>query len=112
VELNKHTDRAAAIPSSKNVKQMAAPEVSLAVGDWVKIPGTGNEAEIIGVSKNNLVLAMGELRMVKKRSEVEPIAKKNVTKASRKTYQGSISESAANFSPEVDVRGMRTEAAL
>src|SRR5690606_32411593 len=79
---------------------------------WVKIPGTGNEAEIIGVSKNNLVLAMGELRMVKKRSEVEPIAKKNVTKASRKTYQGSISESAANFSPEVDVRGMRTEAAL
>src|SRR5690606_21193123 len=49
VELNKHTDRAAAIPSSKNVKQMAAPEVSLAVGDWVKIPGTGNEDEIIGV---------------------------------------------------------------
>lgn len=112
VELDKHTDRPAALPSSKDAKQIAAQEVSIRVGDWVKIPGTGNEAEVIGVSKNNLVLAMGELRMVKKRSEVEPIAKKSGSRASRKTYHASISENAANFSPEVDVRGMRTEAAL
>jgi len=112
VELDKYTDRPAALPSSKDAKQIAAQEVSIRVGDWVKIPGTGNEAEVIGVSKNNLVLAMGELRMVKKRSEVEPIAKKSGSRASRKTYHASISENAANFSPEVDVRGMRTEAAL
>jgi len=75
-ELNKHTDRSA-IPVPKS-KQITSQTVSIEVGDWVKIPGTGNEAEVIGVSKNNLVLAMGELRMVKKRNEVEPIAKKKI----------------------------------
>ncbi len=111
VELNKHINRPAASPSTA-AKQIAPHEVSIQVGDWVKIPGTGNEAEVISVSKNNLVLAMGELRMVKKRNEVEPVAKKSVSKASRKIYHTSVSDNAANFSPEVDVRGMRTEAAL
>jgi len=109
-ELNKHTDRPA-IPVPKS-KQITSQTVSIEVGDWVKIPGTGNEAEVIGVSKNNLVLAVGELRMVKKRNEVEPIAKKNTAKASRTTYHANMSADVANFRPEVDVRGMRTEAAL
>jgi len=110
VELNKHTDQPAASVSKS--KQNVPQGVSIEVGDWVKIPDTGSEAEVIGLSKNNLVLAMGELRMVKKRSEVEPVAKRNVAKASRKTYHASVSEDVANFKPEVDVRGMRTEAAL
>jgi len=109
-ELNKHTDRPE-IPVPKS-KKITSQTVSIEMGDWVKIPGTGNEAEVIGVSKNNLVLAMGELRMVKKRSEVEPIAKKNTAKASRTTYHANMSADVANFRPEVDVRGMRTEAAL
>lgn len=109
-ELSKHTDRPTT--TTPKAKQIASHPVSIEVGDWVKIPGTGNEAEVISVSKNNLVLAMGELRMVKKRSEVEPIPKKNVPKVSRKTYHGGISDDVANFRPEIDVRGMRTEAAL
>ena len=110
-ELQKHTERR--VMSSQTVaKQVPVQEVAVKVGDWVKIPATGNEAEVISVAKNNLVLAMGELRMVKKRNEVEPIAKKQVANASRKRYQSNLSESAVNFSPEVDVRGMRTESAL
>src|SRR5690606_16754391 len=57
-ELNKHTDR----PTSSSppaTKQTSASVVSFQVGDWVKIPATGNEAEVIGISKNNVVLAMG-----------------------------------------------------
>src|SRR5690606_15666463 len=87
-------------------------EVSINVGDWVKVLGTNNEAEVISVAKNNLVLAMGELRMVKKRSEVEPIAKKQSARVPRRSYKGNLSDDVVNFSPEVDVRGMRTEAAL
>ena len=108
-ELSKHTEQPSQAASDK---QNASQRVTIEVGDWVRIPGTGSEAEVISVAKNNVVLAMGELRMVKKRSELEVIPKKKAMAAARRSYQGAITESVATFAPEVDVRGMRTEAAL
>ncbi|WP_262248996.1 endonuclease MutS2 [Parapedobacter soli] len=108
-ELDKHTAKEKPVVAAK---QKAAEPVTIQVGDWVKILGTGNEAEVISTAKNNLVLAMGELRTVQKRSNVVLIDKKKQKGAGRRSNQTSLVESATSFSPEVDVRGMRTEAAL
>ena len=94
-------------------KQKTAQSVTIQVGDWVKIIGTGNEAEVISTAKNNVVLAMGELRTVQKRSNVVLIDKKKSQKVGRRnTVQSQVTDSAVSFAPEIDVRGMRTEVAL
>src|SRR5690606_18155188 len=41
-------------------KQESAADAELRVGDWVRILDTGNEAQVISVAKNNVVLALGE----------------------------------------------------
>src|SRR5690606_6271083 len=72
------------MPSSESVsgtaKQKTSEPVHIQVGDWVKILGTGSEAEVISTAKNNLVLAMGELRTVQKRSNVVLIDQKKKPK--------------------------------
>lgn len=108
-EFDKHTVKDKAIPAAK---QKTPDTVTIQVGDWVKILGTGSEAEVISTAKNNLVLAMGELRTVQKRSNVVLIDKKKPKVGGRSSHQMQLADSALSFSPEVDVRGMRTEAAL
>jgi len=93
-------------------KQESAADAELRVGDWVRILDTGNEAQVISVAKNNVVLALGELRTVQKRDRVERIQKKAGKAAARQSYQSGVNDDVAGFYPEVDVRGMRTEAAL
>ncbi|MEC3879848.1 endonuclease MutS2 [Parapedobacter sp. 10938] len=98
--------------SAGGAKQKPEETVAIQVGDWVKILGTGNEAEVISIAKNNLVLAMGELRTVQKRSHVVLIDKKKPKAGGQGSRHTKLADNALNFSPEVDVRGMRTEAAL
>lgn len=92
-------------------KAKAAP-AELQVGDWVKIADTGTVAQIMEIAKDNLILAMGDLRSVVKRNRVEKTGRKDVPKELRKSHGTQMTESIASFSPEIDVRGMRTEAAL
>jgi DNA mismatch repair protein MutS2 len=81
------------------------------VGDWVRITDSGNEAEVMEVAKNNnLILALGDLRTVVKRTKVVKLRSKEKSKAIKKST--GHTPSGADFSPEVDVRGMRTEDAL
>lgn len=90
----------------------AVKSEELKVGDWVKISDTGTIAQIMEIAKDNLILAMGDLRSVVKRNRVEKTGRKDVPKALRKSHGTDMTESIASFSPEIDVRGMRTEAAL
>ena len=92
-------------------KAKAAP-VELQVGDWVKIIDTGTIAQVMEIAKDNLILAMGDLRSVVKKNRVEKTGRKDVPKELRKSHGTQMTESIASFSPEIDVRGMRTEAAL
>lgn len=108
-ERDKHAVKKDAAPTAK---QKSPETVAIQVGDWVKIQGTDNEAEVISVAKNNVVLALGELRTVQKRNNVVLIDKKKQKGGSRRPHQTHLTDSAASFSPEIDVRGMRTEAAL
>ena len=108
----RETHAAAAIAKPAKAAQPEPNDVEIRVGDWVKLKDSGREAEVISVAKNNLVLAMGELRTVQKRNNVIPVSKKRGAKAARSSGFASMNSEVASFVPEVDVRGMRTESAL
>lgn len=102
-------------PNTQKVQpadRVAAAPVEFQSGDWVRIEATGAEAEIIEVAKNNLILAIGDLRTVQKKSQVTPLPRKGKKGGkTRSGYAASVG-AASEFSAEIDVRGMRTEAAL
>lgn len=112
-KLHKATDRHQVKPEVKNASISSEKNVEpIAVGDWVRILDSNTEAEVIEVSKNkNLILALGNIRTVVKINRVEKLRGKEKNKAVKRSNRTSTA-SAADFSPEVDVRGMRTEDAL
>lgn len=95
----------------EKAKPIQKGDVEVSVGDWVRIIDTGNEAEVIEIAKNNLILALGELRTVVKKNKVEKLRGKEKTKVVKR-YRSVSSGGMADFHPEVDVRGMRTDDAL
>lgn len=97
-------------PTGMVAKQPVSQEIS--IGDWVRIIDSGNVAQVLEIAKDNIILAMGELRSVVKRKRVEKMANKEVPKEIRKAHSATITEELAGFYPEIDVRGMRTENAL
>lgn len=106
----KHTEK------KGNAKEVASTaqvdEELIEVGDWVKIIGTDTEAQVMEVAKgNNLILALGDLRTVVKKSKVLKLKGKEKAKVVKK-HRSMSTESVADFQPEVDLRGMRTEDAL
>ncbi|HEY1024727.1 MAG TPA: endonuclease MutS2 [Sphingobacteriaceae bacterium] len=84
----------------------------LKTGDWVKLTDSDTLAQVIEVAKDNVILAIGDLRSVVKRKRVEKVSNKSVPKEIRRSYSAHITESIAQFKPELDVRGMRGEEAL
>lgn len=98
-------------PSKKKIQE-APKEQELKPGDWVRILETGNMGQVLEVAKNNVILAFGDLRSVVKRNRVEKVRNKEVPKTLRKSSTPSLTESLASFTPEIDVRGQRTEEAL
>ena len=114
-KLNKSLDQhSSALLKDKKFTVASNPSVTteLEVGDWVRIEDSNSEGEILEITKNNsLIIALGELRTVVKKSRVTKLRSKEKSKALKR--QASVStESAADFYPEIDVRGMRTEDAL
>ncbi|MDB5132232.1 MAG: endonuclease MutS2 [Mucilaginibacter sp.] len=80
-------------------------------GDWVKLTDSDTTGQVIELMKDNVVIAIGDLRTVAKRKRVIKVAKSTVPKEVRKSFTSHTSD-LASFSPEIDVRGMRTEDAL
>ncbi|PVH27120.1 endonuclease MutS2 [Sphingobacterium corticibacter] len=100
-------------PVKKVVAKSDAPaDQDLQVGDWVRLLDSGNEAQVIEIAKNkNLILALGELRTVVKPAKVEKLQGKEKKKVVKRI--GSVSTGdASDFSPELDIRGMRTDDAM
>ena len=103
VELQKNTIKPAVV---KPVLQ----DEELKPGDWVKLADSETTGQVIELIKDSVVIAIGDLRTVAKKKRVIKISKSSVPKEVRKTY--SQTNDMASFSPEIDVRGMRTEDAL
>ncbi len=81
-------------------------------GDWVRLSGTETVGMVMDLSKDNVILAIGDLRSVVKLKRVEKIARKEVPKEIRRSLGAQLTEDIAQFKPEIDVRGMRGEDAV
>ncbi|MES2279529.1 MAG: endonuclease MutS2 [Bacteroidota bacterium] len=93
------------------VKQAIADD-ELKPGDWVKLVDSETTGQVMDIVKDNVIIAIGDLRTVAKKKRVQKISKKEVPKEIRKSYSSSSTNDVANFSPEIDVRGQRGEEAL
>lgn len=114
-ELRQHLQQA--LVSNQVVEQKVKTakvviDQEIGIGDWVKITDSGNIAQVLEVAKENLILAMGDLRSVVKRKRVQKVANKEVPKEIRKAHSATNTEELSGFYPELDVRGMRTENAI
>ncbi|GAA3959877.1 endonuclease MutS2 [Mucilaginibacter dorajii] len=89
----------------------AAVDEGLKAGDWVKLIDSETTGQVIEIIRDNVVIAIGDLRTVAKKKKVEKVSKSSVPKEIRRTMNSHTSDF-ASFSPEIDVRGQRTEDAL
>jgi DNA mismatch repair protein MutS2 len=83
----------------------------LKAGDWVKLNDSDTTGQVIEIARDNVIIAIGDLRTVAKKNKVHKVTRKEVPKEVRRGYSRHTSDM-AGFSPEIDVRGMRTEDAL
>ncbi|MCC2598406.1 endonuclease MutS2 [Sphingobacterium sp. FBM7-1] len=108
-EMDKHAEKK---PVATPAAKVQTADESIQVGDWVKILGADTEAQVMEVAKgNNLILALGELRTVVKKNKVVKLQEKEKARVVKR-HKGISTASAADFQPELDVRGMRTDDAL
>ncbi|WP_374163907.1 endonuclease MutS2 [Arcticibacter sp. MXS-1] len=105
-ELEKHQEKVVAEPAAR------AEDAEIVKGDWVKLTDSETIGQVIDITRENVILAIGDLRSVVKRKRVQKISRKQVPKEMRKSYTSSVTEDIAQFRPEIDVRGMRGEEAL
>jgi DNA mismatch repair protein MutS2 len=104
-ELQKNQIKPFEKPKTKN-------EEEIVVGDWIKMLDSQNLAQVLEISKENLIVAFGELRSVVKKKRVEKVSNKSVPKAVKTFGTSSYTDTAASFSPEIDLRGQRGEEAI
>lgn len=104
-ELQKNTVKESIIKSQEDTSVLKP-------GDWVRLEDSETVGQVMDITKDNVILAMGDLRSVVKRKRVQKIANKEVPKEIRRSYSSQVSDAIAQFNPEIDVRGLRGEEAL
>ena len=104
-ELKKHE-----IQENKTPKIQHAQE--LKKGDWVKFLDSENIGQVMEIARDNVILALGDLRSVVKINRVEKVSNKSVPKEVRKSHSTDLTESFSTFNTELDLRGMRGDEAL
>ena len=93
------------------VKKPVTDPDELKVGDWVKLNDSETTGQVMEFARDNVIIAIGDLRTVAKKNKIHKVSKKEVPKEIRKNFSSNTGD-IASFSPEIDVRGMRTEDAL
>jgi len=81
-------------------------------GDWVKLVDSETVGQVIEVARDNVILAMGDLRSVVKVNRLEKISNRSVPKEIRKSHGTDLTESFSTFSTELDLRGRRGDEAI
>ena len=104
-ELKKHE-----VQENKTPKIQQTEE--LKKGDWVKLLDSENIGLVMEIARDNVILALGDLRSVVKISRVEKVSNKSVPKEIRKSHSTDLTESFSTFNTELDLRGMRGDEAL
>ncbi|MEJ7559082.1 MAG: endonuclease MutS2 [Pedobacter sp.] len=97
----------------KPVEKVNPVNTPIEVGDWVQLNNSDTTGQVLEINRDNLVVALGDLRSVLKKSRVYKISNKQAKKAVQSnSYTGSMSEAISSFSAELDLRGMRGDNAL
>lgn len=97
----------------KPVEKVNPLTTPIEVGDWVQLNNSDTTGQVLEINRDNLVVALGDLRSVLKKSRVYKISNKQAKKAVQSnSYTGSMSEAISSFSAELDLRGMRGDNAL
>ena len=100
----------------KEEKKPEAPvqlNTPIEVGDWVKLNNSETTGQVLEINRDNLVVALGDLRSVLKKNRVQKISNTQAKKAIQSnSYSGSISEAISSFNAELDLRGKRGDDAL
>ena len=97
----------------KVVEKINPVDSPIEVGDWVQLNNSETTGQVLEINKNNLVIALGDLRSVLKKNRVYKISNKQAKKVvQNNSYSGSISEAISSFNAELDLRGMRGDEAL
>ena len=98
------------------IQEKKAPKIQhseeLKKGDWVKFLDSENIGQVMEIARDNVILAMGDLRSVVKLNRVEKVSNKSVPKEIRKSHSTDLTESFSTFNTELDLRGMRGDEAL
>lgn len=86
-------------------------------GDYVRITGTDTVGEVTEIKGKKLKIVSGSLKMSVDISSTEPVdgaiyRKEQAGKRPQQNIDWSLTARRNRFSPEIDVRGMRTEEAL
>jgi len=108
-ELVKHN-----IPKEKPKPAPIIVGGEIEVGDWVKFNDSETTAQVLEINRNELVLAMGDLRSTVKKNRVTKISNKQAKKViqSNNSFAGRMNDAVSSFRAELDLRGKRTEDAL
>jgi DNA mismatch repair protein MutS2 len=97
----------------KPVEKVNPVNTPIEVGDWIQLNNSDTTGQVLEINRDNLVVALGDLRSVLKKSRVYKISNKQAKKAVQSnSYTGSMSEAISSFSAELDLRGMRGDNAL
>ena len=104
IELQKNTVK------PETIKPVKADD-ELKPGDWVKLTDSETTGQVMELIKDNVVIAIGDLRTAAKRKRVVKVERSSVPKEIRKSFNNHTNDM-ASFSPEIAVRGMRTDDAL
>jgi len=104
-ELKKHDVQEKKITKIKEV-------VEIKPGDWVKLADSETVGQVMEIARDNVILAMGDLRSVVKLNRVEKVSNRSVPKEIRKSHGTDLTESFSTFNTELDLRGRRGDEAL
>jgi DNA mismatch repair protein MutS2 len=89
----------------------AKTDEELKPGDWVKLTDSETTGQVMEIARDNVIIAIGDLRTVAKKNRVQKVSKKEVPKEVRRGFTAQAND-LAGFSPEIDVRGKRGDEAL
>lgn len=80
------------------------------IGDWVRLIDNNAEGRVLNVQKSKAEVAIGDLRTIVSFNRLEKIKEKKTDP--KKSNSGTYTEAVRDFSPQIDVRGMRGDEAL
>ena len=101
----------------KRKSRIRVVEGDVQVGDLIRIKGQTAVGEVLELTRKDAVIRIGELKSTVKVNRLERISRKDYEeragKEQKKGMKGfNLTQTAASFSPELDLRGKRGEEAL